>query len=595
MRTLNVFLLALIFVVASGIVFYQLFNLELTRIPFLDDQTPQAQGQIYILSSKENERFMLENGYDIKARQDHILRIQQLLKKLGYDSKLLDIERLAFAKPGATLLALDIYALSDASFKDIQDFLKRGGNLFFNYRFGYFLPDGAFVGPKRIEQITRLRYIQSLERGATKATFIVPKMLSPLGGGVGMRSDLVRYDPIPLFRSATTPDALLSNWQITQPPSIDSKPLSVTEAGVMWHGRYKEGTWYYASFPAYTFLEMRPDQSRRYLGGALHYLTHTAHLVFYPFLRTPFGVFVSEDTEYKYPELTAFVKSCATYEINATLFCVAGLAKKHPDITRRAASYPNIEIASHSMTHTPLTGLKSSALKREIIESKKLLEQITGKEIIGFRPPKEQIDKKIRALLKKAGYRYIMERTRPQLLPFIEGDLVTLPRHGTDDYLYMVDFEWDENKILTQIMAETEFLRSIDALYTLSVHTHLLGYGSNIQILRRYFSILLRLKIPTYTGRELSRIATISHRLKAKIQENPRSLVITLFNNSDESIKGLKFRLYHPKIPKIKAVFSEILNTKATIVATNQKERYVDVEVENLAARASLTLIATLR
>ena len=72
------------------------------------------------------------------------------------------------------------------------------------------------------------------------------------------REDLVLYshDVIPIFKSKTTPDAILTNWEITSPPLLNNKKLAVNEAGVAWHGFYKKGKWFYFSLPGYVFLDM---------------------------------------------------------------------------------------------------------------------------------------------------------------------------------------------------------------------------------------------------------------------------------------------------------------------------------------------------
>jgi len=597
MRTLNVILLSLAFVIASGALFYFLYNLEPTRFPTIFGEPKHSGRIVYILTSKANERFIQESGYNLEAHQDNLLGIQKSLEDMGFSAKLIEIERLAFLKEGATLLALDLYAISPEQFEDIEDFLRRGGSLFFNYRFGYFHPDGAYVGPKRIEKITGLSYLQRLERHEANATFIVPKLLSPLGrGGEPQRSYLVRYDPIPLFRSATLPDALLSNWAITSPPQVEDRTLSSKEAGLMWHGRYKEGSWYYASFPTSAFLEMAPPQKRRYLKNAIDYLENRVHLVFYPFLVAKKGVFLSEDTEFKYPELIHFAKLCAEKNLAATLFCVASLAQSHKDLTKKAAQMPKIEIASHSLTHRDLKKLDDKELEKEIEESKEILEEIAKKEVIGFRPPKEHTDPRIKKALIEAGYRYVMERTKAQLLPFDDGSLVTIPRHGTDDYIYLVDREWTADEMVRQMVAETRFLCDINALFTLSIHTHLLGFKPNLPIVKRYLDTIAKERdLATFTGAELAKIAQARKHLTATIEENPRSIIITLQNGSDHRIENLRFRLYHPKIQKIEAVYSEILTVKAKIVHTDLKERYIDVEVERINPRAALAIIAPVR
>jgi len=589
--TPKVILLALTFTLISGALFYIIFSFEFMQLPaFFHASKPDKK--LYIIHSKENERYLLQARYNVDAYQNNLLRLQNELRTLGFESELIEINQIPFLKPNNLLIAPDLYALSNESFEDIKSFLKNGGRLLFNYHFGYFTPEGAFMGAKRIEELTGLRYLDHLDHNASEATFIIPRILSPLGAARSdpVRSDLIRYDPIPLFRSKTLPDAVLTNWQVTLPPKVHDRLLETREAGVMWHGRYGNGAWYFASFPMYGFFEMKKPQKERYLKGALDFLHRGMEVVVYPFLQVKKAVFISEDTEYKYPQLLAFAQLTYHYKIPTTLFCVASLAQKYPSITKEAASLPNVEIASHSYSHTSLEEVDDTGLVRETAYAKELLEEISGQEVIGFRPPKEEIDKRAKKALIEAGYRYVMERTKPHLLPFLDEDLVILPRHGTDDYIYLINLDWTQDQIYEQIIKETSFLGDVNALYTLSIHTHLIAYGPNIHILKRYFDYLTRNKEYTpLNGRQLNTIARAKARIDLELQKNPKSIILTIYNHNKERIERPRFRIYFATPTDIERVYSEIINIKARIIA--KKEDYIDVEVDQLYPKATLSLI----
>jgi peptidoglycan/xylan/chitin deacetylase (PgdA/CDA1 family) len=62
------------------------------------------------------------------------------------------------------------------------------------------------------------------------------------------------------------------------------------------------------------------------------------------------------------------------------------------------------DIGSHSMTHPDLTSLSSEEARREIIDSKKLLEDLFGQRIRHFCYPYGQWNESIRDLVQEAGY-----------------------------------------------------------------------------------------------------------------------------------------------------------------------------------------------
>jgi peptidoglycan-N-acetylglucosamine deacetylase len=66
----------------------------------------------------------------------------------------------------------------------------------------------------------------------------------------------------------------------------------------------------------------------------------------------------------------------------------------------------DFEIGAHSMTHPRLPGISEQQAKREIVESKAVLEQVTGKEIKAFCYPGGAYTKLHVQLVKSAGYRY---------------------------------------------------------------------------------------------------------------------------------------------------------------------------------------------
>jgi peptidoglycan/xylan/chitin deacetylase (PgdA/CDA1 family) len=66
----------------------------------------------------------------------------------------------------------------------------------------------------------------------------------------------------------------------------------------------------------------------------------------------------------------------------------------------------DFEIGAHSMTHRRLPEISEQQAEREIVESKAVLEQVTGKEIKVFCYPGGAYTKLHVQLVKSAGYRY---------------------------------------------------------------------------------------------------------------------------------------------------------------------------------------------
>lgn len=64
------------------------------------------------------------------------------------------------------------------------------------------------------------------------------------------------------------------------------------------------------------------------------------------------------------------------------------------------------EIGSHGLYHSNLFNFVKRALKREIISSKKLIEEKIGIPVVSFSYPWNRCNKQILNIVKKAGYKY---------------------------------------------------------------------------------------------------------------------------------------------------------------------------------------------
>ncbi|MBL8692536.1 MAG: polysaccharide deacetylase family protein [Planctomycetes bacterium] len=92
--------------------------------------------------------------------------------------------------------------------------------------------------------------------------------------------------------------------------------------------------------------------------------------------------------------------------IRATFFFVARDAEAQAAAIQTVVAAGH-EVASHSLTHpTPFRTLPAAELQKELVESKRLLEKVTGKPVIGFRAPNWDCDESTLRAIAAAGYLY---------------------------------------------------------------------------------------------------------------------------------------------------------------------------------------------
>jgi polysaccharide deacetylase family protein (PEP-CTERM system associated) len=70
----------------------------------------------------------------------------------------------------------------------------------------------------------------------------------------------------------------------------------------------------------------------------------------------------------------------------ATCFVLGWVAERHPALVRRIAAEGH-EVASHGWWHRRIGSLTAQELRQEVRDSKRILEDLTGTPVVGFRAP----------------------------------------------------------------------------------------------------------------------------------------------------------------------------------------------------------------
>jgi len=94
--------------------------------------------------------------------------------------------------------------------------------------------------------------------------------------------------------------------------------------------------------------------------------------------------------------------------IRATFFCLGWIAERYPRLIKRICAAHH-EIACHGYAHKVIYQQDHAAFREDVSRAKKILEDITGKPVIGYRAPTYSIiEKTLWALkvLEEMGYLY---------------------------------------------------------------------------------------------------------------------------------------------------------------------------------------------
>ena len=102
---------------------------------------------------------------------------------------------------------------------------------------------------------------------------------------------------------------------------------------------------------------------------------------------------------------TNYVELLNSRGIHTTFFVLGELADSMAEQLRYAVSCGH-EIACHGKSHIRPLDLSPSEFEAQLTDAKKKLEDVIGKEVIGYRAPCYGIDNERYEIVKKAGFRY---------------------------------------------------------------------------------------------------------------------------------------------------------------------------------------------
>jgi len=106
--------------------------------------------------------------------------------------------------------------------------------------------------------------------------------------------------------------------------------------------------------------------------------------------------------------LNRYFELLAAKDIKATLFFLGYVGSKQPDLVRRAVACGH-EIASHGMYHRKISGMKPEEFSQDARDSRHILQDISGQEVLGWRSPGFFIGKDTPWFFERllaAGYQY---------------------------------------------------------------------------------------------------------------------------------------------------------------------------------------------
>jgi len=86
------------------------------------------------------------------------------------------------------------------------------------------------------------------------------------------------------------------------------------------------------------------------------------------------------------PSVDRVLQALADHQASATFFVLGWVAQQEPEVVRRIADAGH-EIASHGMEHRMLQRLTPDEFRQDLLDSRRMLEDLSGQPVIGYRAP----------------------------------------------------------------------------------------------------------------------------------------------------------------------------------------------------------------
>lgn len=110
------------------------------------------------------------------------------------------------------------------------------------------------------------------------------------------------------------------------------------------------------------------------------------------------------------PDVTvtpALLDTLARFRVRATFFVVGARAEREPELVRRMAREGH-EVESHGYEHRPPAGRPVAEIRADLARSAGVIQRLTGRRPLFFRPPGGQLDPAVVAAAADQGLRIVM-------------------------------------------------------------------------------------------------------------------------------------------------------------------------------------------
>jgi len=139
------------------------------------------------------------------------------------------------------------------------------------------------------------------------------------------------------------------------------------------------------------------------------------------------------------------------------------------------------------------------------------------------------------------------------------------------------------------MIEELHTVVNLNGMYTLSVHTHLMTFGSNIKILDKFFAYINKQKeMHPMNGKMLSKRIKQKFKMDFSTQITQKKIIMSITNNNDDEVENMHYEIDVDPTISLKNVESEIIGLKSNLTKLSDS-KYLLV-VKSLKAKSKVVL-----
>lgn len=189
------------------------------------------------------------------------------------------------------------------------------------------------------------------------------------------------------------------------------------------------------------------------------------------------SVVVSVDSEDQFQNAKQLLELFKDHHVPATFFTVSNLLPSDPEIAKSEGS--SYELASHTDDHKSLDGKSLEYQFQHIQNSRFEIEKLSGRRVVGFRPPEEGFDETTLNAVKQNGLGYIFgdqqfHRFGP--IRISEDGMMFYPRSTLDDFNLKSKYgAYAGDELVKALMKDYHRVSATGGVYLLSLHTQIFG------------------------------------------------------------------------------------------------------------------------